>query len=32
VVWDGGNYEPGSAVVDIQQILKDEARRAGDGS
>jgi diguanylate cyclase (GGDEF)-like protein len=31
VVWDGGNYEPGSAVIDIQQILKDEARRAGDG-
>jgi len=32
VVWDGGNYEPGSAIVDIQQILKDEARRAGDGT
>lgn len=32
VVWDGGNYEPGSAVVDIQQMLKDEARRAGEGN
>lgn len=32
VVWDGGNYEPGSAIVDIQQVLKDEARRAGDGT
>ena len=32
VVWDGGNYEPGGAVVDIQQMLKDEARRAGDGT
>ena len=32
VVWDGGVYESGSAVVDIQQILKDEARRATDNS
>lgn len=32
VVWDGGNYEPGSAVVDIQQVLRDDARRAGDGT
>lgn len=32
VVWDGGNYEPGGAVVDIQRIIKDEARRAGDGN
>lgn len=32
VVWDGGNYEPGGAVVDIQQIIKDEARRAGEGT
>jgi diguanylate cyclase (GGDEF)-like protein len=29
VIWDGGNYEPGGPVVDIQQIMKDEARRAG---
>ena len=32
VVWDGGNYEPGGAVVDIQQTLKDEARRTAEGS
>jgi diguanylate cyclase (GGDEF)-like protein len=32
VVWDGGNYEPGGAVIDIQQILRDEARRVGDGA
>lgn len=32
VVWDGGNYETGGAVVDIQRVLKDDARRAGDGA
>lgn len=32
VVWDGGNYEPGSAVIDIQRILKDRSRRVGDGT
>jgi diguanylate cyclase (GGDEF)-like protein len=32
VVWDGGNYETGSIIVDIQQILKDDARRAGEGT
>ncbi|MGV3553489.1 GGDEF domain-containing protein [Rhizobium sp.] len=32
VVWDGGNYEPGGAVVDIQRMFKDDARRAGDGT
>ena len=32
VVWDGGNYEPGGAVVDIQRSLKDEARRSADGA
>ncbi|MBX9454704.1 MAG: GGDEF domain-containing protein [Rhizobium sp.] len=30
VVWDGGNYEPGAVVVDIQQSAKDEARRSVD--
>jgi diguanylate cyclase (GGDEF)-like protein len=32
VIWDGGNYDTGGAVVDIQQIIKDEARRASDGN
>lgn len=32
VVWDGGDYDPGSTVIDIQQIIKDEARRATDGT
>lgn len=32
VIWDGGNFEPGGTVVDIQQIVRDEARRTGDGN
>lgn len=32
VVWDGGNYEPGAAVVDIQQAIKDDVRRSADNS
>lgn len=31
VVWHGGHYEPGSAVVDIQRLLRDEMRRISDG-
>lgn len=32
VVRDGGNHEPGGAVIDIRQVIKDAARRAGEGS
>ena len=32
VVWDGGNYEPGGAVVDIRRSARDETRRSADGA
>ena len=27
VIWHGGHYEPGGAVVDIQSLVRDDARR-----
>lgn len=32
VIWHGGTFEPGGAVVDIQRPLRDEARRSGEGN
>ena len=32
VVWHGGHYEPNGIVTDIQQLVRDGARRASDAS